>query len=1390
MPVAQVSQSNLSDASSFSPDTNISPSKHIINAISSSSTQHSPRSMPQNTDEIDSMKPSLSSSELISIPHSGSPSTSLNADNVIYKSPTLPAVPIGPKQLGPNKSKKKQTEEFRLQYRTAQRNEQDQIVSNSILTAAAAAVASTKRKTNSSSSSHNRSSTNMAHPGITNPLSHSGSSNSSKTTSKPTSPQPPLQTQTPAAKPGYSKSTVVTASNNNNKTTSNVQPRKETVKPPTTEKSVANLPSEAKDPNASIKRIIEKASAAVSKSHPVGALKQEQKTDHATSHTNSEFEDLEHRKTQTSPSHTTPTVKVAKNNNTNNNNNNQTSSDVNEPINTYHHLKAAQLAAKKLQSDTKPSSSDGNAVKQASSKLGVSVNTKASNTKSPVSTTADNEESINRSKNTALKAASLAAQKLKQQQQEQQQLQTASNESHTHIEPTLNVPVQFSSRTRSKSPAKYFQATIPIVRPETPPTNTSNSNTTKIYSPTPIKSSALHSIPLLQHHGSPSDIDRSSYILQGHESEESTSHAPAKIVAKPTYSMAVPTLRTHNHNHNHNHNRSSVSPILPTVGNPLDHLLKHHTGRVTSSSPSYDAGSISEPENNTNLSMDTNKNVLNNTNNSNNLDIPHGINELGLPTLHSQDLNKRPLSFHSQTHHSAMNNHPQTTQHVGFKNTTLRKHRKVKSNILSYESERGSNDFTQAAKLAAGTRQGSTSPTTPSSLLAPYTISHSNTLPVSSSASYASSMAIDPHSTVPYHRHHREHKGGILKRVKRKLISGSDKSQDDLIQAPVMIKTTMRKNSKRKTFNEDKPWKYHDARLPTEAEKKRYEGLWAANRGVHLKYMMPKDENSDSDSAFNNVIDSELLLQNNAILTKDEDGNIIAEYETDISMSSGDSESEDDTGEEDSDLDDVEEDSEDEFMSDTDDDPDATHYDIAVTHEETANNQQLQPGVANLNHNSSLLKSPTPDRISHYNQVSSPLQLSQTSSPSMSPFQSPLHHPDHASLSSSPVTVPSRQYLERRRSSPTFLLSQPDLLSANNTIIRRSSEFSHHGSKIARKLSPPVLNRHHSAAFDVPFSLSHPTPSKGIKLFRNSPPPRSRSPLTCQQYNPYQQLYPPSVGINNSAGQTTDNKENNTINTDTNNTTTPPISNDTTTTTARKNESLEKDIIVKKATTPVEDKQTTEKPRNIVRKPVNINNNSETAASKTTAIKSTNLDSKSNKEDLNNDNNDTSRRSSSSTTTNNNDKDLPKFLHTKYYRLYRDPKEDIHGYIVRELWRRSRLGDEILARIWDLVDRNYDCTLDREGFLVGMWLVDQCLYGRKLPTQIDYEVWKSVSRLNVTVDIRLGKKKKRENKEREKRIRKDIKKQAKIARHETLKQEKRKKKEEKKQKHSQHVQKC
>ena len=48
------------------------------------------------------------------------------------------------------------------------------------------------------------------------------------------------------------------------------------------------------------------------------------------------------------------------------------------------------------------------------------------------------------------------------------------------------------------------------------------------------------------------------------------------------------------------------------------------------------------------------------------------------------------------------------------------------------------------------------------------------------------------------------------------------------------------------------------------------------------------------------------------------------------------------------------------------------------------------------------------------------------------------------------------------------------------------------------------------------------------------------------------------------------------------------------------------------------------------------------------------------------------------------------------------------------------------------MDHNRKGKLSREEFVVGMWLIDQSLAGRKLPlTQVPAEVWHSAQRLTT-----------------------------------------------------------
>ncbi|MCJ1247403.1 Increased rDNA silencing protein [Trapelia coarctata] len=68
----------------------------------------------------------------------------------------------------------------------------------------------------------------------------------------------------------------------------------------------------------------------------------------------------------------------------------------------------------------------------------------------------------------------------------------------------------------------------------------------------------------------------------------------------------------------------------------------------------------------------------------------------------------------------------------------------------------------------------------------------------------------------------------------------------------------------------------------------------------------------------------------------------------------------------------------------------------------------------------------------------------------------------------------------------------------------------------------------------------------------------------------------------------------------------------------------------------------------------------------------------------------------------------------------------VHALIVKDLWCRSQLSLSTLAEIWELVDGLQEGRLRREEFVVGLWLVDQCLKGRKLPVRVGESVWESV----------------------------------------------------------------
>ena len=68
--------------------------------------------------------------------------------------------------------------------------------------------------------------------------------------------------------------------------------------------------------------------------------------------------------------------------------------------------------------------------------------------------------------------------------------------------------------------------------------------------------------------------------------------------------------------------------------------------------------------------------------------------------------------------------------------------------------------------------------------------------------------------------------------------------------------------------------------------------------------------------------------------------------------------------------------------------------------------------------------------------------------------------------------------------------------------------------------------------------------------------------------------------------------------------------------------------------------------------------------------------------------------------------------------------------VVKDIFARSRLHFDVLEEVYGLVDRRQQGWLEREEFVVGLWLIDQRLKGRKLPMRVSDHVWRSVGGLN------------------------------------------------------------
>jgi hypothetical protein len=89
--------------------------------------------------------------------------------------------------------------------------------------------------------------------------------------------------------------------------------------------------------------------------------------------------------------------------------------------------------------------------------------------------------------------------------------------------------------------------------------------------------------------------------------------------------------------------------------------------------------------------------------------------------------------------------------------------------------------------------------------------------------------------------------------------------------------------------------------------------------------------------------------------------------------------------------------------------------------------------------------------------------------------------------------------------------------------------------------------------------------------------------------------------------------------------------------------------------------------------------------------------------------------------------------------------DEVLNLVVRDIWSRSRLPPEKLAKVWDLVAVDEEAefgengqkrqSLTREQFVVGLWLIDQVLKGRNLPHNVNASVWTSVRLMGVKVRL-------------------------------------------------------
>lgn len=74
-------------------------------------------------------------------------------------------------------------------------------------------------------------------------------------------------------------------------------------------------------------------------------------------------------------------------------------------------------------------------------------------------------------------------------------------------------------------------------------------------------------------------------------------------------------------------------------------------------------------------------------------------------------------------------------------------------------------------------------------------------------------------------------------------------------------------------------------------------------------------------------------------------------------------------------------------------------------------------------------------------------------------------------------------------------------------------------------------------------------------------------------------------------------------------------------------------------------------------------------------------------------------------------------------------RDQVSNIVAKDIWNRSKLSETTLEVVWGLVDNDGVGRLGKEEFVVGMWLIDQRLKGRKLPVRVSESVWASVRSL-------------------------------------------------------------